>query len=409
MSSMYEASFRWPYLDAFNVIVTGSFDSWSRSHYLSRSPSGYFKGSVQIPWGEKVTYKYIVDGRWTTTDDQPTELDPMGNLNNVMRAPAAPAPAPAPEPAPVPVVKKEEPKPEPTPAPADAPGFVETARRAAVNMVEAIAPGTAMTPVQTPSVETPTAGPEAAPEPVPAPPEVEATVEASAAAVPSEPTVVAPIVPVPIVSLGAAPEPTVEAAAPADVIEDKQTVVEETTTAPTAEPEVIVAPVVADELPSTHLPATAEAVVESATDDVAPAEDKAATVTSTEDRGTTIASESTKADEPKPEKVEEKTPPTKNGVDPKYATVGSSSKKMRFPSFSSRHSRARSSLESGTTAFTSGGLGEIPEKAAVPSAEKSSPKNGANGRLASTQRSKRRSSFFDRLKGVFVHKKEVAA
>ncbi|KAI9001145.1 immunoglobulin E-set, partial [Trametes punicea] len=79
-----------PHPGASDVIVTGSFDSWSCSHHLTRTPSGHFEGTIKVPWGETVQYKYIVDGRWTTTDDQPTELDPIGNLNNVLRAPARP-------------------------------------------------------------------------------------------------------------------------------------------------------------------------------------------------------------------------------------------------------------------------------------------------------------------------------
>lgn len=46
---------------------------------------------VKVPWGRKVAFKYIVDGRWTTTDTQPTELDPMGNINNVYIAPSRPS------------------------------------------------------------------------------------------------------------------------------------------------------------------------------------------------------------------------------------------------------------------------------------------------------------------------------
>ncbi|EJF63021.1 hypothetical protein DICSQDRAFT_39401, partial [Dichomitus squalens LYAD-421 SS1] len=79
-----------PYHDASDVIVTGSFDNWSSTRHLTRTNSGSFEGTVQIPWGEKVQYKYIVDGRWTTTDDRPTELDSVGNLNNVFRAPVRP-------------------------------------------------------------------------------------------------------------------------------------------------------------------------------------------------------------------------------------------------------------------------------------------------------------------------------
>lgn len=91
----HEAVFRWPHPEANTVIVTGQFDAWSgTSHHLSRVAGG-FEGTVQVPWGTKFQYKYIVDGRWTTTDDQPTELDSIGNLNNVYDSPARPAPPPS--------------------------------------------------------------------------------------------------------------------------------------------------------------------------------------------------------------------------------------------------------------------------------------------------------------------------
>ncbi|KAH8106077.1 hypothetical protein BXZ70DRAFT_414420 [Cristinia sonorae] len=184
-SDLHEATFKWPHTEPSEVIVTGSFDSWSRTIHLSRTPTG-FAGVVKIPWGQKVTYKYIVDGRWTTTDTQPTELDPIGNINNTYNAPARPiqpkADAPpavlaAPavtaasaEPAaivptpvePVPI----EPAPvEPVPVQLDietvgkANGVIASAKEAATAMVEAIAPGTTETPAETPIEETKTEPP----------------------------------------------------------------------------------------------------------------------------------------------------------------------------------------------------------------------------------------------------------
>lgn len=105
---------------------------------------------MKLPWGEKVTYKYIVDGRWTTTDDQATELDPAGNLNNILRVPARPEPALAPAPAAAP---EPEATPEEPPTVGVVNGIVETAKQAAVSMVEALAPGTAETPAETPATE----------------------------------------------------------------------------------------------------------------------------------------------------------------------------------------------------------------------------------------------------------------
>ena len=82
----------------------------------------------------------------------------MGNLNNVLRVPARSSPPSSPVSAPSPVFEKR-PEPEPEVTKAAAPttsmlnGFVETAKQAAVSMVEAIAPGTAVTPAETPIAE----------------------------------------------------------------------------------------------------------------------------------------------------------------------------------------------------------------------------------------------------------------
>ncbi|TCD70480.1 hypothetical protein EIP91_003241 [Steccherinum ochraceum] len=157
-SDLHEALFKWPHPEPSDVVVTGSFDGWSKTIHLSRTPSG-FAAKVKIPWGEKTSYKYIVDGRWTTTDTQPTEMDPMGNVNNVYNAPARPvqpvfqsppavlAPA-AVTPAPI--------KPDPKPV-EKTNGVLPKAKETAVGMVEAIAPGT--TDLSEP-VETPTEAPE---------------------------------------------------------------------------------------------------------------------------------------------------------------------------------------------------------------------------------------------------------
>ncbi|TFY72071.1 hypothetical protein EVG20_g923 [Dentipellis fragilis] len=64
---------------------------WSSSVRLGRTPSG-FEAPVHIPWGDKIAYKFIVDGRWTTTDSQETEADQSGFINNVYTAPPKPSP-----------------------------------------------------------------------------------------------------------------------------------------------------------------------------------------------------------------------------------------------------------------------------------------------------------------------------
>ena len=66
---------------------------WSSSVRLSRKPNG-FEAPVFIPWKDKIAYKFIVDGRWMTNDNEPTEID-HGFVNNVYTAPPKP---PMPEP-----------------------------------------------------------------------------------------------------------------------------------------------------------------------------------------------------------------------------------------------------------------------------------------------------------------------
>jgi hypothetical protein len=49
-----------------------------------------FSGTVKAPWGQKVAYKFIVDGRWRCREDRPQEEDGRGNINNVIRMPEKP-------------------------------------------------------------------------------------------------------------------------------------------------------------------------------------------------------------------------------------------------------------------------------------------------------------------------------
>ncbi|TFK74500.1 carbohydrate-binding module family 48 protein, partial [Pluteus cervinus] len=89
MSDLHEVVFQWPHTEPNSVIVTGSFDQWRSSIPLTKGPFGY-EARVQVPWGQKVPYKYIVDGRWKVRQSQPTEYDPIGNLNNVYLSPTRP-------------------------------------------------------------------------------------------------------------------------------------------------------------------------------------------------------------------------------------------------------------------------------------------------------------------------------
>jgi len=69
--------------------VTGTFDQWSSSIHLVKGDTG-FSVIVKAPWGQKVVYKFIVDGRWRCREDLPQEEDGLGNTNNVLRTPEKP-------------------------------------------------------------------------------------------------------------------------------------------------------------------------------------------------------------------------------------------------------------------------------------------------------------------------------
>lgn len=72
----------------FNSLLTCL--QWSNSIHLVKDESG-FVATVRIPWGAKVEYKFLVDGKWQTSPDAPTETDPSGRfVNNVYTAPPKP-------------------------------------------------------------------------------------------------------------------------------------------------------------------------------------------------------------------------------------------------------------------------------------------------------------------------------
>ncbi|KAG8964733.1 hypothetical protein FRC03_001412 [Tulasnella sp. 419] len=112
----YETEFTWPW-PASSVILTGSFDNWSRSVNLTKTGNG-FSGKVPLPYGSKVSFKFIVDGNWATHAYFPTERDSLGNLNNILYTPVEPPKKPEPVSAPVPKapeVPVEQPKVVPEP------------------------------------------------------------------------------------------------------------------------------------------------------------------------------------------------------------------------------------------------------------------------------------------------------
>lgn len=65
------------------------YNKWTSSIHLVKVPTG-FEGTTQIPWEQKIKYKFIVDGIWLVHEDQPTEVDYGGFVNNTYTAPAKP-------------------------------------------------------------------------------------------------------------------------------------------------------------------------------------------------------------------------------------------------------------------------------------------------------------------------------
>ncbi|KAJ7667698.1 hypothetical protein DFH06DRAFT_962718, partial [Mycena polygramma] len=64
----------------------------SSSVHLVKDESG-FHGSAKIPWGQKISYKYVVDSNWVCETNSPTEADNAGHVNNVYTSPPKPVEA----------------------------------------------------------------------------------------------------------------------------------------------------------------------------------------------------------------------------------------------------------------------------------------------------------------------------
>ncbi|BDD56822.1 hypothetical protein MAP00_002241 [Monascus purpureus] len=76
-------TFRWSQ-PAEKVFVTGTFNNWARTLRLDRK-GDIFEKEVQLPiTDDKIVYKFIVDGTWTTDKDAREEEDSDHNVNNVL-------------------------------------------------------------------------------------------------------------------------------------------------------------------------------------------------------------------------------------------------------------------------------------------------------------------------------------
>ncbi|CUM66397.1 uncharacterized protein PRCAT00004061001 [Priceomyces carsonii] len=69
------------------VILTGTFDNWSKSLYLVKQADGSFELTVPLPSdSDKILYKYIVDGDWLVSPNDKISKDLEGNENNCLEA-----------------------------------------------------------------------------------------------------------------------------------------------------------------------------------------------------------------------------------------------------------------------------------------------------------------------------------
>ncbi|KAF7894920.1 hypothetical protein EAF00_006734 [Botryotinia globosa] len=75
--------FKWEH-PAEEVFVTGTFDNWSKSEKLVKNGDVFSKDVQLANAGEKIYYKFVVDGNWVTDHTAPQDNDASGNLNNVL-------------------------------------------------------------------------------------------------------------------------------------------------------------------------------------------------------------------------------------------------------------------------------------------------------------------------------------
>lgn len=66
------------------VIVTGSFDNWSKTLPLVKQADGSFELTVPFQAKEKVLYKYVVDDEWLVNQLEKLGKDDAGIENNVL-------------------------------------------------------------------------------------------------------------------------------------------------------------------------------------------------------------------------------------------------------------------------------------------------------------------------------------
>ncbi|KAJ3100055.1 hypothetical protein HDU97_002539 [Phlyctochytrium planicorne] len=144
-------TFSSPTVDGKKVVVTGGFDDWKQSVEMESVTDGIYGAKVDVNAkpGEKVYFKFVVDGVWQIDSTQAFEKDEGGNENNVWIAPEEPVVVAAPIPAPAPTEPAAVPASVTVPAVAETPAPVATP--APEKEVAAPAPVTTPTPAPVPT------------------------------------------------------------------------------------------------------------------------------------------------------------------------------------------------------------------------------------------------------------------
>ncbi|CUM56499.1 unnamed protein product [Debaryomyces fabryi] len=69
------------------VVLTGTFDNWSKTLYLVKQADGSFELTVPLPThNNEILYKYIVDGQWKVSPTEKVVTDESGIENNRLDA-----------------------------------------------------------------------------------------------------------------------------------------------------------------------------------------------------------------------------------------------------------------------------------------------------------------------------------
>lgn len=67
------------------MVLTGTFDNWSKSLFLVKQSDGSFELTVPLPiLDDRILYKYIVDGEWQTSATEKVVADESGIENNYL-------------------------------------------------------------------------------------------------------------------------------------------------------------------------------------------------------------------------------------------------------------------------------------------------------------------------------------